>query len=110
MSEDNKTRIREFIDKVLQRARSTQPATIFTTMWWKKCRFPSKVPGFRGSRKRLPEFDMPFPIRNGASRNKLRKETKSSPALPGQARIRENSWYSRHRPSRAGLGNGHRSV
>ncbi len=91
MSEDNKGRIREFIDRVLTAGEIDATGDYFHEHVVEEVPLPGKVRGFTGSKRPLPGFEMHFRIRNGASRNKLRRETKSLPALSGQARIRESS-------------------
>lgn len=96
MSEENKARVREFIDRVLTAGEIEATGDYFHDDVVEEV---------------LTRIRHAFPDSKWTVEEQIAEgNTTSSPALPGRARIRRVLRYSRDEPCGPGLGNGHRSV
>lgn len=72
MSDRNKARVSEFLDRVLTGGDIEATGDYFEATWWMRCPSQDRVRDSMVSRKRWSAFDLRFRIRTGLSKNRSR--------------------------------------
>jgi hypothetical protein len=91
MSEDNKARIREFIERVLTAGEIDATGDYFHDDVVEEEPFPDQGPGLHGLKDTLTRIRHAFPDSKWSIEEQSRRTTSSPRGLCGQARIRASS-------------------
>ena len=88
MSEENKARIREFVDRVLTAGEIDATDEYFHADVVEEVLFPGQGPALHGLKETLIRIRHAFPDSQWSVEEQMAEGNKSLPALSGQARIR----------------------